>query len=54
MIEMNLVNYEHVAIVHEDLSDFLRRVQEDEVGVLSDLDYPFLVVVKSELLGDNF
>ena len=54
MIEMNLVDDEHVAIVHEDLSDFLGRVQEDEIGVLGDLDDPFLVVVKSELLGDNF
>lgn len=54
MIEMNLVNDEHVAIVDEDLSDFLGRVQEDKVGVLCYLDDPFLVVIKSELLGDNF
>lgn len=54
MIEMNLVNDEHVAIVDEDLSDFLGRVQEDKVGVLCYLDDPFLVVIKSEFFGDNF
>jgi hypothetical protein len=52
MIEMNLVNDEHIAIVHEHLREILRRVQEDEVGVLIDVDDPFLVVVKSEVLSD--
>jgi hypothetical protein len=50
---MNLVNDEHIAIVHKHLRNIFGRVQKDEVGVLSDLNDLLLVVVKSEVLRDD-